>query len=136
VKERGREQLASLRTEAAMSGKWAAILSACGWGSKVVLDTQNLRAAWGRGGEDFVTTSPNATAMEEAEAGPCALMTLHSFSRGYGSLDIGGGGFGGVTRIHIPVTVYRSGVQHFLRLVRLFCLFYSPRARLGPGSLC
>jgi len=35
MKERGREQLASLRTEAAMSGKWAAILSASGWGSKV-----------------------------------------------------------------------------------------------------
>jgi len=45
LKERGREQLASLRTEAAMSGKWAAILSASGWGSKVVLETKNLRTA-------------------------------------------------------------------------------------------
>jgi len=70
VKERGREQLASLRTEAAMSGKWAAILSASGWGSKVVLEAKNLRTAWGRGGGDFVKTSPDATATEEAEAVP------------------------------------------------------------------
>jgi len=70
VKERGREQLASLRTEAAMSGKWAAILSASGWGSKVVLEAKNLRTAWGSEGGDFVKTSPNATATEEAEAVP------------------------------------------------------------------
>jgi len=70
VKERGREQLASLRTEAAMSRKWAAILSASGWGSKVVLEAKNLRTAWGRGGGDFVQTSPDPTATEEAEAVP------------------------------------------------------------------
>jgi len=69
VKERGREELASLRTEAVMSGKWAAILSASGWGSKVVLEAKNVRTAWGRGGGDFVKASPDATAMEEAEAG-------------------------------------------------------------------
>jgi len=69
VKERGREQLASLRTEAAMSGKWAAILSASGWGSKVVLKAKNLRTAWGRGGGDFVKTSLDVTATEEAETG-------------------------------------------------------------------
>jgi len=68
VKERGREQLASLRTKAAMSGKWAAILGASGWGSKVVLEAKNLRTAWGRGGGDFVKTSPDTTATEEAEA--------------------------------------------------------------------
>jgi len=45
VKERGREQLVSLRTEAAISGKWAAILSASGWGVKVVLQGKNLRTA-------------------------------------------------------------------------------------------
>ena len=56
VKERGREQLASVTTEAAMSGKWAAILSASGWGSKVVLEAKNLRTSWGRGGGDFVKT--------------------------------------------------------------------------------
>jgi len=72
VKERGREQLASLRTEAAMSGKWAAILSASGWCSKVVLEAENLRTACGRGGGDFIKTSPDATATEEAEAGPFA----------------------------------------------------------------
>jgi len=70
VKEMGREQLASLRTEAAMSGKWAAILSASGWGSKVVLEAKNLRTAWGRGGGDFVKTSLDTTATEEAETGP------------------------------------------------------------------
>ena len=70
MNERGREQLASLRTEAAMSGKWAAILSASGWGSKVVLEAKNLRTAGGRGGGDFIKTSPDATATEEAEAGP------------------------------------------------------------------
>jgi len=69
VKERGREQLASLRTEAAMSGKWAAILSASGWGSKEVLEAKNLRTASGRGGGDFVKTSPDTTATEEAETG-------------------------------------------------------------------
>jgi len=72
VKERGREQLASLRTEAAMSGKWAAILSPSGWGSRVVLEAKNLQIAWGRGGRDFVKTSPHATATEEAETGPFA----------------------------------------------------------------
>jgi len=72
VKERGREQLASLRTEAAMSGKWAAILSASRWGSKVVLEAKNLRTAWGRGGGDFVKTSPDATATEEVKTGPFA----------------------------------------------------------------
>jgi len=72
VKERGREQLASLRTEAAMSGKWAAILSASGWGSKMVLEAKNLRTAWGRGGGDFIKASPDATATEEAERGPFA----------------------------------------------------------------
>ena len=72
VKERGREQLASLRTEPAMSGKWAAILSTSGWASKVVLEAKNLRTAWGRGGGDFVKTSPDATATEEAVAEPCA----------------------------------------------------------------
>jgi len=51
VKERGREQLASLRTEAAMSGKWAAILNASVSGSKMVLEAKNLLTAWGRGGE-------------------------------------------------------------------------------------
>jgi len=69
VNERGREQLASLRTEAAMSGKWAAILSASGWGSKVVLEAKNLRTAWGRGGGGFVKTTPDASATEEAETG-------------------------------------------------------------------
>jgi len=72
VNERVREQLASLRTEAAMSGKWAAILSTAGWGSKVVLEAKNLRTAWGRGGGDFVKTSPDASTTEEAEAGPFA----------------------------------------------------------------
>ena len=72
VKERGRDQLASLRTEAAMSGKWAALLSTSGWGSKVVLEAQNLHTAWGRGGGDFVKTSPDATGTEEAETGPFA----------------------------------------------------------------
>ena len=72
MKERGREQLASLRTEAAMSGKWAAILSASGWGSKVVLEAKNLRTAWGSGGGDLVQTAPDATATEEAETGPFA----------------------------------------------------------------
>jgi len=72
VKERGREQLASLRREAAISGKWAAILSASGWGLKVVLEAKNLRTAWGRGGGDFIKTSPDATATEEAETGPFA----------------------------------------------------------------
>jgi len=69
VKETGREQLASLRTEAAMSEKWAAILSASGWGSKVVLEAKSLRTAWGRAGGDFVKASPDATATEEAETG-------------------------------------------------------------------
>ena len=41
----GREQLASLSTEAAMSGKWAAIFSASGCGSKVVLEAKNLWTA-------------------------------------------------------------------------------------------
>jgi len=47
-----------------------------------------------------------------------------------------------VTCIHVPVTVYGSGVQDFLCLVWLLCLlcllwlFYSPKAILGPGSLC
>jgi len=72
VKERGREQLASLRTEAAISGKWAAMLSASGWDSKVVLEEKNLRTAWGRGGGGLVKTSPNATATEEAETRPFA----------------------------------------------------------------
>ena len=72
VKERGREKLASLRTVAAMSGKWAAILSASGWGSKVVLEAKNLRTAWAREGGDFVITSPDATTTEEAERGPFA----------------------------------------------------------------
>ena len=54
VKNRGRKQLVSLRTEAAMSGKWAAILSASGWGSKAVLEAKNLPTAWGRGGVDFL----------------------------------------------------------------------------------
>jgi len=72
VKESGREQLASLRTEAAMSRKWAAIFSASGWVSKVVLEAKNLRTAWGRGGGGFTKTSPDATATEEAEAGPFA----------------------------------------------------------------
>jgi len=72
VKESGREKLASLRTEAAMSGKLAAILTASGWGSKVVLEAKNLRTAWGRGGGDFIKTSLDATATEEAEAGPFA----------------------------------------------------------------
>jgi len=44
-KEGGREQLGSLRTEAAMSGKWAAILTASGWGSRVVLEAKNLLTA-------------------------------------------------------------------------------------------
>jgi len=70
VKERGREQLASLRTEAAMSGKWATIMTTSGWGSKVVLEAKNLQIAWGIGGGDFVTTSPDATSTEEAETGP------------------------------------------------------------------
>jgi len=47
VKERGREQLASLRIEAVMSGKWAAILSASGWGSRVVLEAKNLEQLGG-----------------------------------------------------------------------------------------
>jgi len=72
VKERGREQLASLRPEAAMSGKWAAILSVSGWGLRVVLEAKNLRTAWGREGGGFVKTSPDATATEEAEAGAFA----------------------------------------------------------------
>ena len=72
VKERGREQLTSLRTEAAMSGKWAAILSGAGWGSKVVMEAKNLRRAWGRGGGDFVKASPDATATEAAETAPFA----------------------------------------------------------------
>jgi len=72
VKERGREQFASLKKEAAMSGKWAAILCASGSGSKVDLEAKSLRTAWGRGGGDFVKTSPEATAMEEAETGPLA----------------------------------------------------------------
>jgi len=55
-----------------MSGEWAAILTASGWGSKVVLEAKNLRTAWGRGGGDFINTSPDATATEEAEAGPFA----------------------------------------------------------------
>ena len=71
-KGRGREQLASLTTEAAMSGKWAAIMSASGWGSMVVLEAKNLLTAWGRGGGGFVKASPDATATEEAEAGPFA----------------------------------------------------------------
>ena len=72
VKERGREPLASVRTEAAMSGKWAAIFSASRWGSSVVLEEKNLRTAWGRGGGDFVKPSPKASATEAAEAGPFA----------------------------------------------------------------
>ena len=40
VEERGREQLASLRPEAAMSGKWAAILRVSGWGSRVDLEAK------------------------------------------------------------------------------------------------
>ena len=67
VKESGREQLTYLRTEAAMSGKWAAILGASGWGWKVVLEAKNLQTAWGRTGGDFVKTSPDATATEEPE---------------------------------------------------------------------
>jgi len=69
VNERGREQLGSLRTEAAMTWKWAAILSASGWGSKVVLQGKDLRTAWRRGGRDFVKASTDATATEEAETG-------------------------------------------------------------------
>ena len=57
VKQRRREQLASLRTGAAITGKRAAILSASGWGSKVVLEAKNLRSAWGRGGGGFIITS-------------------------------------------------------------------------------
>jgi len=44
-KERGREEFASLRTEAAMSGKWAVILIASRCGSRVVLEAKNLRKA-------------------------------------------------------------------------------------------
>jgi len=72
VKERGRGQLASLRTEAAMPGKWAAILSASESGWKVVLEAKNLRTAWRRGGGDFVKTSPDAIATDEAGTGPFA----------------------------------------------------------------
>jgi len=50
-----------------MSGKWAAILSTSGWGSKVVLKAKNLQTAWGRGGGGFIKTSPEATATEEAK---------------------------------------------------------------------
>jgi len=82
VKERGKEQLASLRTEAAMSGKWAAILSASGWGSKVVLKAKNLQTAWGRGGGDFVQTSRDATATEEAEAEAFACRRFFPLSGG------------------------------------------------------
>jgi len=49
-----------------MSGKWAAILDASGWGSKVVLEAKDLRTGWGRGGGGFEKTSPDATATEEA----------------------------------------------------------------------
>jgi len=69
VMESGSEQLASLTTEVAMSGKWAAILSASGWGSKVVLEAKNLWTAWGTGGRDFIKASPDATATEEAVSG-------------------------------------------------------------------
>jgi len=55
-----------------MLGKWPAILSASGWGSKVVLEAKNVRTAWGRGGGGLVKTSPDATATEEAETGPLA----------------------------------------------------------------
>jgi len=51
VKERGMVQLSFLRTEAVMSGKWAAIFSASGWGSNVVLEANNLRTASGGEGE-------------------------------------------------------------------------------------
>jgi len=66
-KERGREQFDSLRMEAAMSGKWAAILTASGWGSRVILEAKNLHTAWGRGGGGFIKTSRDATATEEAK---------------------------------------------------------------------
>jgi len=67
VKERGRQQLAFLRIQATMSGKWAAILSASGLGSGVVLEEKNMRTAWGRGGGGFVKTTFDTTATEEAE---------------------------------------------------------------------
>jgi len=66
--ERGRELFASLKTEAAMSGKCAAILIASGCGSRVVLEAKKMRTACGRGGVGFTKASLDATATEEAVA--------------------------------------------------------------------
>ena len=65
--ERGRGHFTSLRTEAVMSGRWAAILVPDRWGSKVILEVKNLHSPQGRGGGGFITTSPNVTATEGAE---------------------------------------------------------------------
>jgi len=69
AKERVRAQFASLKTEAAMLGKWAAILDDSGWGSRVVLKAKKLGTAGGRGGGAFIIISPDATATDDANAG-------------------------------------------------------------------
>ena len=71
-RDRGREQFTSLRTEAAMSGKRAAILTGCGYGPKVVLEAKNLRSAQRRGGGGFVKTSSDKTTTDGADAGGLA----------------------------------------------------------------
>jgi len=62
-KEGGMEQSSSLNREAAISGKWAAILYASGWGSNLTLQEKNLRTVCGRKGAGFIKTWPDSTAM-------------------------------------------------------------------------
>jgi len=71
-KESSREHFASRRTVGEMSGKWAAILIASGWGSNLVLEAKHLHSAWGRRGGGFIKTTPDTTATEGAEAGVLA----------------------------------------------------------------
>ena len=93
-KERGREQFASLRTGVAMSVQWAAILVASGWGSNLVLEAKNLCTDWGRGGGGFIKTSPNATAIEEAEAGGFARWPFFPLVEGAKAWAYVGAAFG------------------------------------------
>jgi len=109
VKERGREQLASLRTEAAMSGKWAAILSASGWASKVVLEAKesadSLGERRGRFRKSLTRRNRNGGIWDR---GLC-LTTLLSLSKGCGSLSVGGGGLRGHAVGGSPVGVQITG---------------------------